>query len=366
MKDTIYSLIERAGFAADLQPAEWAELLEIRDPELQFALHKAASDLRVALCGDTVALRGLVEVSNICTKNCFYCGIRRDNFCVKRFELDLNEIVDTALLAREFRYGSVVLQAGERTDIKFIDKISEAVSRIKKHSGNSLGITLSCGEQERAVYEDWFSAGAHRYLLRIETSNRELYSKLHPADHSFDNRVACLHLLKDCGYQLGTGIMCGLPGQKTADIVNDIEFFVRIDADMIGMGPYIVQYDTPLAKEIRDFEKEKDARLNFALNMIAVVRLRLRDVNIAATTALHALAANGRERGLKAGANVIMPNITPTRFRAGYLLYDGKPGINENAESVRSALKEAIAGAGFRTVDDAWGDSVHFAAKNSR
>ena len=364
MKDKIYHLIQRAVQAPDLLPEEWAELLALTDYELQKILHRSASDLRVKLCGDAVALRGLVEISNICTKNCYYCGIRRENFHIPRFELDLNEIVDTALLAQEFRYGSVVLQSGERTDTKFIDKISEAVSRIKKHSKNSLGITLSCGEQERAVYKEWFSAGAHRYLLRIETSNRKLYSQLHPANHDFDKRVECLHLLKECGYQLGTGIMCGLPGQTTLDIIRDIEFFADIDADMIGMGPYIVQQDTPLAKFSPDFESEKSARLDFALNMIAIVRLRLRDVNIAATTALHALAPDGRERGLQAGANVIMPNITPTRFRSGYQLYDGKPGLNENADSVRKALQESISSAGFRTIDDAWGDSRHFKNKN--
>ena len=158
--------------------------------------------------------------------------------------------------------------------------------------------------------------------------------------------------------------MCGLPRQTAADIVKDIDFFENIDADMIGMGPYLVQHDTPLAALCPDFEQEKAARLSFALNMIAVVRLRLRDVNIAATTALHALAPDGREQGLKAGANVVMPNLTPLRFRSGYLLYDDKPGVNENAASSRNALRESIEKAGFSVIDDDWGDSVHFLTKS--
>lgn len=363
MNDHIYSLIQLAADGQKLQAEDWETVLNISDPEAQQFLYGKASDLRVQLCGANVALRGLVEVSNYCTKNCLYCGIRKDNCNVPRFELELNEIVDTAMLAQEYRYGSVVLQSGERTDVRFIDKIAEAVSRIKKYSNGKIGVTLSCGEQEKSVYQDWFSAGAHRYLLRIETSDRKLYSSLHPAGHSFDNRVQCLHYLKECGYQLGTGIMCGLPRQTAADIVKDIDFFENIDADMIGMGPYLVQHDTPLAALCPDFEQEKAARLSFALNMIAVVRLRLRDVNIAATTALHALAPDGREQGLKAGANVVMPNLTPLRFRSGYLLYDDKPGVNENAAASRNALRESIEKAGFSVIDDDWGDSVHFFTK---
>ena len=365
MKNTrpVFELIETAEKTGRLAPEEWCTLLSAGDPEARLALRSAASRVRVAECGDSVAMRGLVEVGNICVKNCLYCGIRRDNIRVPRFELDLHEIVDTALLAGEYRYGSVVLQSGERTDRRFVDKIAEAVAEIKANSSPSLGVTLSCGEQEKSVYREWFAAGSHRYLLRIESSNPEIYARIHPADHSFTRRLECLEAIRECGYQLGTGIMCGLPGQSAMDLVRDVEFFASCDADMIGMGPYLVQSDTPMAGLFTDFESRLGERLESALDLIAVTRLRLRDVNIASTTALQAMAPDGRERGLLAGANVLMPNLTPTRFRAGYQLYDGKPGLDENAAESRDALRASVEKAGFRILEDAWGDSPHFQKK---
>ena len=360
---SVPELIETAEKNGRLAPEEWGALLSADDPAERAMLRAAASRVRVAACGDAVAMRGLVEVGNFCVKNCCYCGIRRDNGHVPRFELDLHEIVDTALLAGEYHYGSVVLQSGERSDRRFIDKIAEAVAEIKANSSPSLGVTLSCGEQETSVYREWFSAGSHRYLLRIESSNPEIYARIHPADHSFARRLACLDALRECGYQLGTGIMCGLPGQSVMDVVRDVEFFASCDADMIGMGPYLVQHDTPMAELVPDFESQRGERLEFALNLIAVTRLRLRDVNIAATTALQSLAPDGRERGLLSGANVLMPNLTPTRFREGYQLYDGKPGLDENAAESRDALRASVEKTGFRILEDAWGDSPHFQKK---
>ena len=297
-----------------LTPEEVEYLLELHAPEALEALFAAAYAMKIRHVGKIVRLRGLIEIGNICTKNCFYCGIRRDNTAECRFVLTRDEILEAARKILDFGYGSVVLQAGERNDRPWVDFITEVVAAIKALDGGALGITLSLGEQEEAVYRRWFEAGAHRYLLRIESSNPALYARFHPADgkHEFASRLEALEALRRVGYQLGTGVMSGLPGQSAADLAGDIEFFRQIDADMIGMGPYLPHHATPLGQTVLEAGGCDPARqLEIGLKMIAVTRLALRDVNIASTTALQALAPDGRERGLLAGANVVMPNVTP-------------------------------------------------------
>ncbi|MEG2076392.1 MAG: [FeFe] hydrogenase H-cluster radical SAM maturase HydE, partial [Victivallaceae bacterium] len=329
------------------------------------ALFNAAYQVKKSQVGQGVSLRGLIEVGNYCEKNCYYCGIRRDNAKTKRFVINMDEIMFAANEAYEFNYGSVVLQAGERHDPKWLDFITEAVKNIKSIGNGRLGITLSLGEQTAATYERWFEAGAHRYLLRIESSNPALYHKIHPAEnHSYTARVNALQNLKKCHYQVGSGVMCGLPFQSVDDLVGDINFFQKIDLDMIGMGPYLPHHDTPLpAMSPADYHYDPTAQLLLGLKMIACTRLRLRDVNIAATTALQGLVKNGRELGLLAGANVIMPNVTPVRFRDSYKLYDNKPGIDENSSEIRRKLDESIAGIGEYIRYGEWGDSPHFKSK---
>ncbi len=353
-------LLARAVAQEPVADAEWIALLGLRDPEACAMLFHAAYEVKKRYVGAKVYLRGLVEVSNLCTKNCYYCGIRRGNEHLTRFCLDRHEIVDTALQALDFHYGSVVLQAGERTDSRFADDIAEAVAEIKSASDGRLGITLSLGEQEKPVYATWFAAGAHRYLLRIEASNPALYARLHPADHSHAERLRCLELLRECGYQVGTGVMAGLPTQTLEDLWSDIRFFRDFDIDMIGMGPYLMHHDTPMPERFPDFHPTQEAQLSIGLKMIAVTRLFLRDVNIASTTALQALSPHGREEGLLAGANIIMPNLTSVRYREGYKLYDNKPGTDENAETSRDKLIESIARIGETIGFDEWGDSRHF------
>jgi biotin synthase len=211
-------------------------------------------------------------------------------------------------------------------------------------TGGELGITLSLGEQTEDVYRAWFDAGAHRYLLRVETTNRELYRALHPVTHDFDARIECLQRLRRVGYQVGTGVMIGLPGQTTEDLANDIAFFRDHDIDMIGMGPYVLHSDTPLADVLDSIDPE--TQLELGLKMIAVTRLVLRDVNIAATTALQALNPVGREMGLQAGANIIMPNLTDTQYRESYQLYEGKPCMDEDSSMCRGCLQRRVAGIG--------------------
>jgi len=219
-------------------------------------------------------------------------------------------------------------------------------------------VTLSLGEQTEDVYRRWRDAGATRYLLRIETSNPALYAALHPATCSFERRVECLRALRRCGYQVGTGVMAGLPGQTLEDLARDIVFFRDIDADMIGMGPYIPHPDTPLAAAAADWSVERSLRLG--LNMIAATRLALRDVNIAAATALQALDPLGREKGLLAGANVVMPNVTDVKYRAQYKLYADKPCLDENAALCRGCLQRRIEAIGETVLWGVPGDSAHF------
>ena len=357
-------ILERA--AEDRAKLAWDDmrfLLELHDPEDLAQLYDAAYAVKLRYVGKTVWLRGLVEIGNICAKNCCYCGIRRDNTAECRFSLSKEEILEGARKCLAFGYGSMVLQAGERADASWIDFIADAVAAIKTLDHGSLGITLSLGEQSEATYRRWFDAGAHRYLLRIEASNPALYARLHPADghHEFAARKAALDALRRVGYQVGTGVMSGLPGQTAADLAGDIEFFRSLDVDMIGMGPYLPHHATPLGREVlaRPGWFVPERQLEIGLKMIAVTRLALRNVNIASTTALQALAPDGRERGLLAGANVVMPNVTATAYRPNYQLYDGKPGCDENAETSRAALERAVAAIGETIGYRGWGDSPH-------
>ena len=359
MTDELFDKIksEKPLTAPDLR-----KILELESPEDLDRLFKAAYAVKERVTGRKVFLRGLIEVSNICKKDCYYCGIRKSSH-MERFQLSLKEIVDAAMWADAHHYGSIVIQGGERDDEPFIKLIEDAVREIKEKSAGRLGITLSMGEQMPAVYRRWFDAGAHRYLLRIESSNPELYRKLHPPDHSHAARLKCLETLKAIGYQVGTGVMIGLPFQTIDDLVGDLLFFQKMDVDMIGMGPYLVSKDTPLAKEMPDFEAMKEQQLKLGLKMIAAARLLLKNVNIAATTALQALDPRGREQGLLAGANVIMPNLTAVQYRSSYQLYDNKPCLDENSEQCRFCLERRVQSIGESIAWDEWGDPLHFAAR---
>ena len=336
-------LIARAEKGEKLSTEDLARLIALENENDCRDLYAAAYRVKSALIGKKVFLRGLIEYSNICTRNCLYCGIRRGNSKIRRFQLSIDEILSAAALSHSYGYGSVVLQGGERSDKQAVDFITEIVKKIhQKHP--DLGITLSCGEQPLDVFMRWKEAGADRYLLRIESSNRELFYKIHPAENDFDARLQALKDLRTAGFQVGTGVMIGLPGQTVQHLAGDIEFFRDLDVDMIGMGPWLPQQDAPLADDTPETAAKAARRFQLGLNMIAAVRLTLRDVNIAATTALQALRpADGREQGLLAGANVIMPNVGNIEHREDYQLYDGKPDLDENAENIRRALDLSVA-----------------------
>ena len=268
--------------------------------------------------------------------------------------------------AYENKYGSLTIQSGERQDEAFIDYVEGLIHDIKKLSDGKLGLTLCVGEQTEDTYRRWFEAGAHRYLLRIETSNPALYATLHPDDghHKWQVRKACLESLRRIGYQVGTGDMIGLPGQTIGDLADDILLYRDMDIDMIGMGPYVVHHNTPIGKAVlasgMDSKEEQKRRLEMGLKMIAVTRLFLPDVNIAATTALQALHPLGREMGLKAGANVLMPIVTVPKFRPQYLLYDNKPCVDEVPEQCKNCISARVASVGDTIGFGQWGDSPHF------
>lgn len=326
-------------------------------------LVERAYAVKTAETGNTVSLRAILEWSDICSKNCLYCGIRRGNAAVRRYRMTEDEIVAAALKAYESGYGNIVLQSGEVESDGNTAFVERVLRRIAAAAGGSFGITLSLGEQTGDVYRRWREAGAHRYLLRIETSDPRLYAQIHPEGCSWERRRDCLRSLRREGYQVGTGVMCGLPGQTVEDLASDILFFEEEDVDMIGMGPYIPHPGTPLGKGVPWTASDRRARFELALRMIAVTRIALGDVNIAATTALQALDPEGREKGILAGANVIMPNITDPVYNESYGLYAGKPrsdtGTGEDVQSLAGRL-EAL---GERLLCGERGDSPHFKAR---
>lgn len=333
-------------------------LLNSNGDERSF-LFKEALAVKLKYVGRKVFFRGLVEFSNVCSKDCYYCGIRRSNSLVNRFNLSDNEIIEAAKFAYDNNYGSVVIQGGEIVNPTFTSRITNLLREIKKISNNQLGITLSLGEQTEDVYQQWFDAGAHRYLLRIETSNGELYKKLHPADHHFEERLDCLKILQKTGFQTGTGVMIGLPFQTVEHLADDLLFMQKMNIDMVGMGPYIEHADTPLYQfksELWNISK----RFDMALKMIAILRLMMKDINIAAATALQAIDPMGREKAIKVGANIIMPNITPGYYRNDYALYQNKPCVDEEPGQCMGCLDARLALADSDIGYGEWGDSQHF------
>ncbi len=342
------------------------QLLQSKGDE-EKALFVKSSEIKLENIGRNVHFRGLVEFSNICKKDCLYCGIRAGNSKVNRYDIADEEILKAAKFAHENNYGSLVLQSGERSDDKFIDRIENLLKEIKKLSKNELGITISIGEQTKETYQKWFDAGAHRYLLRIESSNKDLYNKIHPnnEEHSHQTRLKCLKSLQEVGYQTGTGVMIGIPFQTYEDLANDLLFMQKFDIDMVGMGPFIEHDQTPMY-EYRDQLMPLQDRFRLTLKMIAVLRIMMKDINIASATALQAIDPLGREKALRIGANIIMPNITPTKERANYLLYQNKPCIDEGADDCTNCMEARINMADGEIGYGEWGDSQHFKNRQNK
>jgi biotin synthase len=350
----------------DLSKEDIILLLGARGDERR-ELFSEAARIKQQYVGNSVYFRGLIEFSNICAKNCYYCGIRKGNREVKRYNLSDDEIVAAAKFALDNNYGSIALQSGELESDRFTARITSLLKKIKKMSDGKLGITISLGEQSSEVYSEWFEAGAHRYLLRIESSSRELYRKIHPDDnlHSFDRRRECLRDLQRAGYQTGTGVMIGLPFQTLSILAEDILFMKEMDIDMVGMGPYIEHENTPLI-EHRDHLLPIGERFDLSLKMIAILRIVMKDINIAAATALQAIDPVGREKAIRIGANIIMPNITPGMYRDSYNLYENKPCSDEAADDCRGCLEARLSMADADIGYGEWGDSRHWHSRKQK
>jgi len=343
-----------------LTKEDLARLLAADEDESLLIFEKAAA-VKKSHVGNKVYFRGLIEYSNRCTKNCFYCGIRSGNDRYARYDLTDDETLSAARFAWENRYASIVIQSGERADEAFAEKIENLIRKIQEMARSGLHITLSLGEQSEDTYRRWIEAGAHRYLLRVEVSNPELYKKLHPDDgrHSHAARVEALGALRRIGYQVGTGVMIGLPFQTIDDLADDLVFFRAFDVDMVGMGPYVEHPDTPIYR-FRDEIPSPDERVRLSLKMTALLRIIMKDINIAATTALQTLDPFGREKALRVGANVIMPNLTPVKYRSDYLLYENKPYVHDDAYASGSDFESRIFSIGDSIAYGEWGDSRRY------
>jgi biotin synthase len=352
----ISELLQQSSFSV----SDLAILLQSEGDDRLLLLKKGA-EIKELYLGNKVYFRGLIEFSNHCIKDCYYCGIRKSNKNIHRYNLTDREILDAARFAFDNRFGSVVLQSGEMASPSFSNRIERLLQEIKLLSNGQLGITLSLGEQEPDVFRRWFEAGAHRYLLRIESTNEELYNKIHPDDqsHSFKRRMKCLTSLRETGYQTGTGVMIGLPFQTFEDLARDLIFFRDSDVDMVGMGPYIEHSETPLYQFCNQLLPLQE-RFDLSLKMIAALRLLMKDINIAAVTALQAIDPIGREKAIIAGANIIMPNITPGMYRNDYALYNNKPCVDEDPYQCKGCLDARIALAEGEIGYGEWGDSKHF------
>lgn len=303
-----------------------------------------ADKIRRENVGDAVHLRGLIEFSNICKSNCKYCGLRNQNTNIDRYRILKDEILDYAKHAVDMGYKTLVLQSGEDSYYS-TDRMVEIIKEIKKLD---VALTLSIGERSFEDYRAFKTAGVDRYLIRIETTDRELYKKLHP-NMDYDNRLRCLKDLKTLGYEVGTGCLVGLPDQTMESLADDILFFKEINADMVGIGPFIPHPDTPL----------KDAQtgsFTLALKVMALTRILLPDINIPATTAMETLNPNGRILALQSGANVVMPNVTTTEYRSKYEIYPNKICINENPDKCHNCISAKINSIG-RTIATNYGFS---------
>lgn len=311
-------------------------------------LFAAADKVRRRVYGNEVYIRGLIEISNYCGNNCYYCGIRRGNEAVRRYRLGKQEILECCREGYRLGFRTFVLQSGEDGGYSDND-ICQIVAEIKTEFPGC-AVTLSLGEKSRRIYLDYYSAGADRYLLRHESANSQLYNSLHPNEMEISSRKECLYDLKEIGYQVGAGFMVGAPYQTIDNIVEDLRFLQELKPDMIGIGPFLTHSQTPF----RDFG---NGSLTLTLRLIGIMRLMFPYGLIPATTALDTIAADGRERGLKAGANIVMPNLSPVNVRKLYSLYDNKSCTGEEAAEYVAALKKKVSKAGY-TIACARGDVI--------
>lgn len=334
-------LVERLERERDLPDGELLELLTASDDALSDELAARARAARNRAYGDAVYLRGLIEFTNCCRNDCYYCGIRRSNANAERYRLTPEQILACAAQGYALGFRTFVLQGGE--DPYYTDELLCGLIRELKRRFPDCAVTLSIGEKERSSYEAYFRAGADRYLLRHETALESHYRRLHPESMSFSHRMDCLRQLREIGYQVGCGMMVGSPYQTPECLLADLRFLQSFRPHMVGIGPFIPHRDTP-------FRDESAGALSLTLRLLSVIRLMLPEVLLPATTALATLHPNGRELGILAGANVVMPNLSPMDVRKKYLLYDNKRCLGDEAAECARCLARRVESAGCHIV----------------
>ena len=346
----IQDIIHKLCDTGDLTREEIITLLENRNSEIQSELAKRASKTVQEYYGNKVYVRGLIEFTNYCRNDCYYCGIRCGNKNAERYRLSKEEIVECASYGYGLGFRTIVLQGGE--DMFYTDDMMVDIIKSIKKEHPDCAVTLSIGEKSFESYKAFFDAGADRYLLRHETADFDHYRKLHPENLSVENRQQCLYNLKKIGFQTGAGFMVGSPYQTVDNIADDLLFLKKLDPEMIGIGPFIPHKDTV-------FADEKAGDLNLTLFLLSVIRLMLPTVLLPATTALGTINPRGRELGILAGANVVMPNLSPVGVRKKYALYDNKICTGEEAAECMICLKNRISSIGYEIVTDR-GDNIKY------
>ncbi|MCH5291842.1 MAG: [FeFe] hydrogenase H-cluster radical SAM maturase HydE [Treponema sp.] len=341
MTEQIRALIKKLFDNHSLSMPEYEELVRTRDSESSALARELAVKVRRKKYGTDVFIRGLIEFSNHCKNDCYYCGIRKSNSQCTRYRLSAEEIISCVHEGYSLGFRTFVLQSGE--DPFFTDDVLCPIISGIKNAHPDCAITLSLGERNLQSYRALFNAGADRYLLRHETASAEHYKKLHPATMSFSHRIECLHMLRETGYAVGVGFMVGSPFQTAAELARDLKFIETFQPEMCGIGPFIPHHNTP-------FAREESGSVELTCFLLSLVRLIKPNVLLPATTALGTLAPNGRELGILSGANVIMPNLSPVGVRKKYELYNGKICTNEESAQCRSCLDRRIDSIGYRTV----------------
>ncbi len=325
-------LIDKLRKNTELSYDEYLYLIKNRDICKDY-LYKNASEVRDNIYGKKVYIRGLIEFTNYCKNNCLYCGIRRDNKNIERYRLTKEEILECANAGYNLGFRTFVLQGGE--DLYYTDEMLCEIIKEIKNNHPDVAVTLSIGERSFESYKKLKEAGADRYLLRHETADKSHYEKLHPKEMDFDNRIKCLEELKRLGYQIGAGFMVGSPYQTEENLASELIFLKKLNPHMCGIGPFISHKDTP-------FKNEESGTAELTLFMLGLIRLTLPNVLLPATTALGTIDPLGREKGIKAGANVLMPNLSPGSVRKKYMLYDNKICTGDEAAECLECLKNRI------------------------
>lgn len=332
-------LTDKLRWEHHLEDEEYAALLTCEEAEAQAYLQQQAQEVALEQFGRNIFIRGLIEVGNRCRNNCYYCGIRKGNTAVPRYRLSSDSILACCHTGYKLGFRTFVLQGGEESAAADAP-MEETIAAIRQ-AFPDCAITLSLGEKPRATYERFFRAGANRYLLRHETHNEQHYRLLHPDEMSLRRRLECLEWLKEIGFQTGTGILVGSPGQGIEHLVEDLRFIEHFRPHMIGIGPFIPHHDTPFATATA-------GSVSLTLRLLSIFRLMHPQALIPATTALASLATNGRERGILAGANVVMPNLSPPEERSKYALYDHKAAFGAEAAEGLRLLSRQLAAIGYQ------------------